>query len=929
MISKHPTTMACKVYLQANLGSFNNMDPSWARPTANNGMYIGTTMQSVSDSGHTATSSSLRSYIQKKKSERSPSFLRSRLTRSIMWSYQKQCLVDKLGFLCHPLPSERCSSKVPKFKSLVCCHLVPQEQSKSYQSCTVSTLWQTLKPTISYLSAAQLNIVQNALKLACEAHDGQKRKSGEPYITHPVEVARILGQIEMDWETIAAGLLHDTVEDTTLVTFEKIEELFGPVVRRIVEGETKVSKLGKLNCSQSEAVGRDVKADDLRQMFLAMTEEVRVIIVKLADRLHNMRTLSYMPLHKQHQIARETLQVFAPLARLLGMYRIKSELEDLSFMYAHPVEYADLKKRVEEVFKEQEEMILEAKKSLTWKISRDQFLNYVTLDVDVVTVCKELYSIYKKLKEINYTADEIGDVAQVRIILKMKPDSAINDLCSVQQVCYHVLGLVHALWPPVPQTLKDYIATPKPNGYQSLHTKVIPFGSNTLFPLELQIRTVEMHKLAEWGIAAYYSGKLASNTAMVTANPFSSNNFLPVNGAASGVSKGVNFHLSGGSSNGLNYTNLARRVSWLNSIREWQEEFVGNMTSREFVDTITGDLLGSRVFVFTPKGEIKNLPKGATVIDYAYQIHTDVGNNMVAAKVNGNLVSPNHTLANAEVVEILTYDGVSHKKVFDRHKQWLQFAKTRSARHKLTKFLKEQAAMSAAEITADAVRNFVSDLEELEDDSEDGESELDDNIASEEQLSENSPMTLLSSIKYFHELNSDLYRDLRIPNSLDSEHQLCQNTDNVDGFPRAINGKYIKITENRNDYASCTVKKGAFGTAYERYDAVSVYEEARAGIEAWQTSRILVWHKSDGKSIQWFRVCCLDRRSMLADVTSILGAAGIFICACMAETDRKKGLAVMLFHIEGSMENINNACFHMDSVDGILSWSVGCSLQKQ
>ncbi|KAF3777572.1 putative GTP diphosphokinase [Nymphaea thermarum] len=548
-------------------------------------------------------------------------------------------------------------------------------------------LWEDLKQSISYLPPNELHLVKNALKLAFEAHDGQKRRSGEPFIIHPVEVARILGELELDWESIAAGLLHDTVEDTKVVTFERIEEEFGATVRHIVEGETKVSKLGKLQYNNATTSAQDVKADDLRQMFLAMTEEVHVVIVKLADRLHNMHTLSHMPQHKQSSIALETLQVFAPLAKLLGMYRIKSELENLSFTYTNAHEYAEIQRRISELCKEHSKELDEAKRILVQNIEKDQFLELMTVSVDVHSVCKDPYSIYKAILKSKGSIHEVNQIAQLRIVIKPKPCIGVGPLCAAQQICYHVLGLVHGIWAPIPRAMKDYIATPKPNGYQSLHTAVIPFLYESMFRLEVQIRTADMDLIAERGIAAHYSGR------------------------EQGISTSRHNNISGRNMRTkaacLNNADIALRIGWLNAIPEWQEEFVGNMSSREFVDTVTRDLLGSRVFVFTPKGDIKNLPKGATVVDYAYQIHTEIGNKMVVAKVNGNLVSPAHVLVNAEVVEIITYNALSSKTAFQRHQQWLQHAKTRSARHKIMKA--KQAALSAAEITAEAVNNFVAD----------------------------------------------------------------------------------------------------------------------------------------------------------------------------------------------------------------------------
>ncbi|CAI5519874.1 unnamed protein product [Closterium sp. Naga37s-1] len=598
--------------------------------------------------------------------------------------------------------------------------------------------------------------------LAYRAHDGQKRKSGEPYIIHPVEVARILGQLEMDWETVVAGLLHDTVEDTDVVSFEQIEASYGLAVRRIVEGETKVSKLGKVK----DGSKADVKADDLRQMFLAMTEEVRVIIVKLADRLHNMRTLTHMPPHKQKYIAMETLSVFAPLARLLGMYHIKTELEDLSFRYAYPEEYLDVSERMLHLCTQQQTALDEARVMLEEAMRKDKFLDLMTSGARVETRCKEPYSIFKKVVETGAKVEEIHEISQIRVVLSMddaddQPDSSSRNIA--QQVSYHVLGLVHALWRPLPGTVKDYIATPKPNGYQSLHTTVLPLGASSLFPVEVQIRTDHMDKLAEWGIAAHHTGRhphlllhgqqqegqaqqgqkgkqegqgqvkqLADGSEdlaglLLPGLDYSTTDDSEGDSDSSGsddepglpplASTISSIAVCGGvtetQSSWSNDADVARRVSWLNSIREWQEEFVGSISAREFVDTVTCDLFGSRIFVFTPKGEVKNLPKGATVIDYAYHIHTDVGNRMVAAKVNGNFVPPTYALSNGEVVEVRTYKGGSggSRKGFKQRQQWLQHAKTRSARHKLTKYLREQGALNSHEITADRINEFLIDLQ--------------------------------------------------------------------------------------------------------------------------------------------------------------------------------------------------------------------------
>ncbi|KAJ0610176.1 putative GTP diphosphokinase, Guanosine-3',5'-bis(diphosphate) 3'-diphosphatase [Helianthus annuus] len=748
-----------------------------------------------------------------------------------------------------------------------------------YDQLSPEILWEDLKPSIAYLTPNELEIVHDALKLAFEAHDGQKRRSGEPFIIHPVEVARILGELELDWESIAAGLLHDTVEDTNVVTFERIEKEFGVTVRHIVEGETKVSKLGKLKCNNEISSVQEVKAHDLRQMFLAMTEEVRVIIVKLADRLHNMRTLSHMPVHKQSSIAMETLQVFAPLAKLLGMYQIKSELENLSFMYTNPQDYGRIKRRVAELYKDHEKEIEEANKLLIKKIEDDQFLNLMALTTEVQSVCKEPYSIYKSVLKSGGSINEVNQIAQLRIIVKPKPCVGVAPLCNAQQICYHVLGLVHGFWTPIPRAMKDYIATPKPNGYQSLHTTVIPFLYESTFRLEVQIRTEEMNLIANRGIAAHYSGKVFVND-LIRHTVSCEDRILRGKPAI------------------LNNANVALRIGWLNAIREWQEEFVGNMTSREFVDTVTKDLLGSRVFVFTPRGEIKNLPKGATVIDYAYMIHTEIGNKMVAAKVNGNLVPPLHVLANAEVVEIVTYNGLSSKSAFQRHKQWLQHAKTRSARHKIMKFLREQAALSASEITADSVNEFIADTE---DDSE---------VEDVPDYSKGTQHTWEKILMNVMEMSSSKMAD--------------------EDLFRFKNGsiKVGKVNGKRNKHVQhVSLKTNSHGNELGKLMQANVpmYKEVLPSLESWLAGKVSSWSKLQGHSIQWLCIACIDRKGMMADITLALADAGISICSCAAEVDRGRGMAVILFHVEASLDNLVSACSRVDIVLGVLGWSTGCS----
>jgi len=500
-------------------------------------------------------------------------------------------------------------------------------------------LWENLMAHLSYLSPEERERVHRAYLFAEEAHRGQLRRSGEPYITHPVAVAAILASLHMDADTLAAGLLHDTIEDCG-VSGEELERRFGPTVRRLVEGETKVSKLYKL----ANLEGEEKRAEDLRQMFIAMAEDVRIIIVKLADRLHNLRTLEHMPPEKQRRIAQETLEIYAPLAHRLGMGQIKWELEDLSFRYLHPEAYQGLLSRLQETQEARERLVRRATAILEEALRRDELLQTQLKGFEVTGRPKHLYSIWKKMEREGKALEQIYDLLAVRVVLDPRPSPKEEDVRE-KQVCYHVLGLVHALWQPIPGRVKDYIAVPKPNGYQSLHTTVIALEG---LPLEVQIRTQKMHRVAEYGIAAHWLYK-----------------------------EGL-----------TDPEELKRRVSWLKNIQEWQQEF---SSSREFVEAVTRDLLGGRVFVFTPKGRIINLPKGATPVDFAYHIHTEVGHHMVGAKVNGRIVPLSYELQNGEIVEILTAKNAHPSK------GWLEFAKTRTAKSKIRQYFRAQERQETLE----------------------------------------------------------------------------------------------------------------------------------------------------------------------------------------------------------------------------------------
>lgn len=465
-------------------------------------------------------------------------------------------------------------------------------------------LYSTLR---QYLPSSALPRIKRAYEVAELAHRGSLRRSGEPYITHPLAVARILAELRLDPDAVMAGLLHDTVEDTP-VTLEDLERQFGRSVREIVEGETKISKL---------AVRRyeDEQSENLRQMFVAMAKDLRIIIVKLADRLHNMRTLDAMPPHKQQQIARETLEIYAPLSHRLGIGQIKWELEDLAFKYLEPEAHALLEAQLAGQRLEREDVINRARSELAERLRADR------IKFDLSGRAKHLYSIYKKMEQQGKALEQIFDLLALRVLVETKSD------------CYYALGAVHTIWTPIPGRFKDYIAVPKPNGYQSLHTTVISVVGQ---PVEVQIRTHEMHRIAEFGIAAHWLYKEG-----IGAQEFAQ-----------------------------------RRLKWIEQLMDFEQEIAG---PGEFVSAVKEDLLSGRVFVFTPKGDTVNLTKGATPIDFAYHVHTEVGHRCMGAKVNGQIVPLDYQLVTGDRVEIM----LNRSPGAGPSKDWLNIATTRSARQKI------------------------------------------------------------------------------------------------------------------------------------------------------------------------------------------------------------------------------------------------------
>ncbi|MGN0291965.1 MAG: RelA/SpoT family protein, partial [Lachnospiraceae bacterium] len=494
------------------------------------------------------------------------------------------------------------------------------ELKKMEEFISPEVLYQELIASVKkYHPSTDISLIEKAYQVARESHEGQVRKSGEPYIIHPLCVAIILADLELDKETIVAGLLHDVVEDTVM-TEEEITAEFNEDVALLVDGVTKLEQLSY------DADKVEKQAENLRKMFLAMANDIRVILIKLADRLHNMRTLKYMRPEKQKEKARETMDIYAPIAQRLGISKIKIELEDLSLKYLEPEAYYDLVEKIALKKSARDEYIQQLVKEVKRHITK------AGIEAEIDGRAKHFFSIYKKMVNQDKTLDQIYDLFAIRIIVEDVKD------------CYAALGVIHEMYKPIPGRFKDYIAMPKPNMYQSLHTTLIgPDGQ----PFEIQIRTYEMHRTSEYGIAAHWKYKEASN--------------------------------------GNNTEDQEEeKLSWLRQILEWQKDMSDN---REFMSLLKSDLdlFSDTVFCFTPSGDVKNLPTGSTPIDFAYAIHSAVGNKMIGAKVNGKLVTIDYVIQNGDRIEIITSQN-SHGPSRD----WLNIVKSTQAKNKINQWFRSQ-----------------------------------------------------------------------------------------------------------------------------------------------------------------------------------------------------------------------------------------------
>jgi len=482
----------------------------------------------------------------------------------------------------------------------------------------------------SYLPADKLALVEQAYEFAAKAHEGQTRKTGEPYLEHPLNTTLILAEMHLDAETLAAALLHDVPEDCA-VPLSEIEARFGPQVAKLVDG---VTKLGKLTSrARAGEQGSNIQAENLRKMLLASAEDLRVVLIKLADRLHNMRTLGALPIERRHAIAQETLEIYAPLAHRLGMREAKWQLEDLAFRYLKPRVYHRIARLVAGKRAEREGFITGISQTLS------QELEKAGINAKVYGRPKHIYSIYQKIGKYDAQGKNFGDIHDL-FALRVVVDS-VSD-------CYKALGVIHNLWRPIPEEFDDFIANPKDNGYQALHTTVMCQGTT---PLEIQIRTNEMHRVNEYGVAAHWLYK-----------------------------------------EGKTGDKFTDEIAWLRQIGDWREELNGD----EFLESVKTDVLVDRVFIYTPKGEIKELPRGATPLDFAFRIHTDLGYRCIGAKVNGRLEPLNYTLKNGDVVEIMT-SKVDKGPSLDWLNPELGYLKTSHARDKVRQWFKRQERSESIE----------------------------------------------------------------------------------------------------------------------------------------------------------------------------------------------------------------------------------------
>jgi GTP pyrophosphokinase len=699
-----------------------------------------------------------------------------------------------------------------------------------------------------YASESDLDLLKKAYVFATRAHQGQKRKSGEPFMTHPLCAALILAEMRLDIATIVTGLLHDTVEDT-LVTLDEIKDIFGEQVTKLVDG---VTKLSKIKFSSREAR----QAENFRKMFMAMAHDIRVILVKLADRLHNIQTLDSLPEQKQHRIATETLEVYAPIAGRLGMQEMKIELEQRSFHKLKPEIWSKIDEQASRLKKTSEKFIAEVQDNVSKELSSHG------IDADVQGRVKHHYSIFRKMEVQNLEFEQVYDIIGFRVI--------VQDLSG----CYTALGLIHSLWRPVPGRFKDYIGMPKLNNYQSLHTTVMgPHGHR----VEFQIRTQDMHEVAEWGIAAHWRYKVKGGMAEKDEMKF----------------------------------------RWLRQFMEWQRDV---SDPAEYLDIVKLDLFATDVYIFTPKGDIREFPRGSTPIDFAYSIHTDVGHNCVGARVNGRIVPLRYMMKSGDTVDIITRSD--HKP----SKDWLKFAKTSRARSKIRQFIRlgerDQALTIGKEILEKEISKFDAvTTRELKKAKFDKFMES-RGIASEEELMAQlgygkvTPRQVVSSLlppEQLEESKTGKTKETAISRIFRKAVKRSKGIVRVQGFDDILLTLGKCCSPIPGDSITGFVTRGR-GVTVHRVDcsrALTLDPERRIDV-SWGES-------AENRSSAKIRVLCIDRPGLLAQISKEISSHDVNIsnANCRSIGDQK---AINTFEIGvKSVQDLNRLMQSLEKVKGIIS----------
>lgn len=697
----------------------------------------------------------------------------------------------------------------------------------------------------SYTSDPDLDLITRAYEFAQKAHEGQFRESGEPYFTHPVEVAEILAELELDVTSIAAALLHDVVEDTD-IPLEKIEAGFGAQVALLVNG---VTKLTKIDFKSKE----EHQAESLRKMFLAMAKDIRVILIKLADRLHNMRTLKYTAPDKQLRKAEETIEIYAPLAHRLGMSKVKWELEDLSFRYLEPNMYYDLARKVNITRQERESDMAIAVQAIMEKIKRD-----TEIDAKISGRPKHLYSIYQKMVRQKKEFSEIYDLTAIRILVHSMRE------------CYEILGIVHEIWKPIPGRFKDYIAMPKSNMYQSLHTTVMgPKGD----PLEIQIRTWDMHRIAEFGIAAHWRYKEGRTET----------------------------------------EELDKKLSWLRQLLEWQKDL---QDASEFMEALKIDLFEDEVFVFTPKGDVVSLPRRATPVDFAFAIHTEIGMSCVGAKVNGKMVPLEYRLDNGDIVEV-----ISSKSSPGPSRDWLNFVKTSRARSKIKRWFKrlqqEEVSERGRDMVEREIKRYQADLRALEKNGELEKAAHKLGFSKYEDLYESVGYNKVAPSQVISRLNLTLQKETTIED-IKLKTSTVKKSISKGVRVEGLDDLYVRISRCCNpvpgDEIVGYITRGR-GVSVHRKDCPNVktleQEQERCIHVAWDIERVESYQVE-------LELEAMNQRSLLNNVTSIVAEAKVNITAINARTNRD-GTAKINMSLEiSSLEHMNDMIKKLRLIDGVL-----------